>query len=55
VVSLTGLSSDGAKQTFTSLGKPGQGQTWPNEKSLKYNVSWQLVKFINRIKGNEYE
>jgi len=39
VVSLTGLSSDGAKQTFTSLGKPGQGQTWPNEKSLKYNVS----------------
>ena len=39
VVSLTGLSSDGTKQTFTSQGKPNKGQTWPNEKSLKYNVS----------------
>ena len=39
VVSLTGLSSDGTKQTFNSQGKPGKGQTWPNKESLKYNVS----------------
>ena len=39
VVSLTGLSSDGTKQTFTSQGKPGKGHTWPNKESLKYNVS----------------
>ena len=37
VVSLTGLSSDGTKQTFTSQGKPGKGQTWPNPKMPKYD------------------
>ena len=37
VVSLTGLSSDGTKQTFTSQGKPGQGQTWPDSRMLKYD------------------
>ena len=37
VVSLTGLSSDGTKQTFTSQGKPGKGQTWPNSDMPKYD------------------
>ena len=37
VVSLTGLSSDGTKQTFTSQGKPGKGQTWPDPKMPKYD------------------
>ena len=37
VVSLTGLSSDGTKQTFTSQGKPGKGQTWPDSRMLKYD------------------
>ena len=37
VVSLTGLSSDGTKQTFTSRGKPGKGQTWPNSDMPKYD------------------
>jgi hypothetical protein len=37
VVSLTGLSSDGDAQTFTSQGKPGKGQTWPNPDMLKYD------------------
>ena len=37
VVSLTGLSSDGTKQTFTSQGKPGKGQTWPISTQLKYD------------------
>tara|TARA_B100001063_G_scaffold181057_1_gene170158 strand:- start:65 stop:880 length:816 start_codon:yes stop_codon:yes gene_type:complete len=36
VVSLTGLSSDGTKQTFTSRGKPGKGKTWPDSKMPKY-------------------
>ena len=36
-VSLTGLSSDGTKQTFTSQGKPGKGQTWPNSDMPKYD------------------
>jgi hypothetical protein len=39
VVSLTGLSSDGDAQTFTSQGKPGKGQTWPNPDMLKYDGS----------------
>mgnify|MGYP006061400909 FL=1 len=39
VVSLTGLSSDGTKQTFTSQGKPGKGQTWPNSDMPKYDGS----------------
>ena len=38
VVSLTGLSSDGDTQSFTSQGKPGQGQTWPNSNMPKYSV-----------------
>jgi len=37
VVSLTGVSSDGTKQTFTSQGKPGKGQTWPNSDMPKYD------------------
>ena len=37
VVSLTGLSSDGTKQTFTSQGKPGKGQTWPDNRMSKYD------------------
>jgi len=36
-VSLTGLSSDGTKQTFTSQGKPGKGQTWPDNRMPKYD------------------
>ena len=39
VVSLTGLSSDGDAQTFTSQGKPGKGQTWPNPDMPKYDGS----------------
>ena len=34
-ISLTGLSSDGTKQKFASLGKPGKGQTWPINTQLK--------------------
>ena len=37
VVSLTGLSSDGTKQTFTSQGKPGKNQTWPDNSMPKYD------------------
>ena len=37
VVSLTGLSSDGDAQTFTSQGKPSAGQTWPRSSMLKYD------------------
>jgi len=37
VVSLTGVSSDGDAQTFTSQGKPSAGQTWPNSDMLKYD------------------
>lgn len=37
VVSLTGLSSDGDAQTFTSSGKPSAGQTWPNPDMPKYD------------------
>jgi len=37
IVSLTGLSSDGDAQTFTSQGKPGKGQTWPNSDMPKYD------------------
>ena len=37
VVSLTGLSSDGTKQTFTSQGKPGKNQTWPDNSMSKYD------------------
>ena len=36
-VSLTGLSSDGTKQTFTSQGKPSKGQTWPDSRMSKYD------------------
>ena len=39
VVSLTGLSSDGTKQTFRSQGKPGKGKTWPISTQLKYDGS----------------
>jgi hypothetical protein len=39
VVSLTGLSNDSHNHTFTSQGKPGKGQTWPNPDMLKYNES----------------
>ena len=37
VVSLTGLSSDGTKQTFRSQGKPGKGKTWPVADMPKYD------------------
>jgi len=36
-ISLTGLSSDGTKQTFTSQGKPGKGLTWPVAEMPKYD------------------
>jgi len=39
VVSLTGLSNDSHNHTFTSKGKPGKGQTWPDSYMLKYNES----------------
>ena len=38
VVSLTGLSSDGTAQTFTSQGKPSAGQTFPDSNMLKYGA-----------------
>jgi len=38
VVSLTGLSSDGTAQTFTSQGKPSAGQTFPNPDMPKYGA-----------------
>jgi len=37
VVSLTGVSSDGNAQKFTSYGKPSAGQTFPNENMPKYS------------------
>jgi len=37
VVSLTGLSSDGDAQKFTSYGKPSAGHTFPNPDMPKYN------------------
>ena len=37
IVSLTGVSSDGDAQTFTSYGRPGKGQTWPNSDMIKYD------------------
>ena len=39
IVSLTGVSSDGDAQTFTSQGKPSAGQTWPNPDMPKYDGS----------------
>jgi len=38
-IQLSGLSSDGDAQTFTSHGKPGKGQTWPNSDMPKYDGS----------------
>jgi len=38
VVSLTGVSSDGTAQTFTSQGKPSAGQTFPNQDMPKYGA-----------------
>ena len=38
-IQLSGLSSDGTKQTFTSRRKPGKGQTWPINTQLKYDGS----------------
>jgi len=38
VVSLTGVSSDGDAQTFTSQGKPSAGQTFPNQDMPKYGA-----------------
>jgi len=38
VVSLTGLSSDGTAQTFSSGGKPSAGQTFPNSRMPKYGA-----------------
>jgi len=38
VVSLTGLSSDGDAQTFTSQGKPSAGQTFPDSRMPKYGA-----------------
>jgi len=37
-LSLTGLSSDGTAQFFTSLGKPNAGQTFPVATMSKYNA-----------------
>jgi len=37
-VSLTGLSSDGTAQTFTSQGKPSAGQTFPDSRMPKYGA-----------------
>ena len=39
VVSLTGLSNDSHNHKFTSAGKPGKGQTWPDSRMLKYDGS----------------
>ena len=44
VVSLTGLSSDGTAQTFTSQGKPSAEQTFPNEDMPKYSAGVKGVK-----------
>ena len=30
-------TADGTKQTFTSQGKPGKGQTWPDNRMPKYD------------------
>jgi hypothetical protein len=38
VVSLTGLSSDGTAQKFTSQGKPSAGNTFPNQNMPKYGA-----------------
>jgi len=38
VVSLTGVSSDGDAQTFTSYGKPSAGQTFPDSRMPKYGA-----------------
>ena len=38
VVSLTGVSSDGDAQTFTSQGKPSAGQTFPDVYMPKYGA-----------------
>jgi len=38
VVSLTGLSSNGAAQTFTSQGKPSAGLTFPRDNMPKYGA-----------------
>jgi len=38
VVSLTGLSSNGNAQTFTSQGKPSAGQTFPDSRMSKYGA-----------------
>ena len=38
VVSLTGLSSDGTAQKFTSYGKPSAGNTFPNQDMPKYGA-----------------
>ena len=39
VVSLTGLSNDSHNHKFTSYGRPGKGQTWPDGRMLKYDGS----------------
>jgi len=39
VVSLTGLSNDSHNHKFTSYGRPGKGQTWPDSRMLKYDGS----------------
>ena len=38
-VNISALSSDGTKQTFTSLGKYGKGQTSPSKNATKYDGS----------------
>ena len=38
VVSITGLSSDGTAQTFTSQGKPSAGLTFPRDNMPKYGA-----------------
>ena len=36
-IQISGLSSDGTAQTFTSQGKPSAGQTFPNQDMPKYS------------------
>ena len=39
IINLSGVSSDGTAQSFTSQGIPGKGQTWPDNRMLKYDGS----------------
>ena len=39
IINLSGVSSDGTAQSFTSQGIPGKGQTWPDNRMSKYDGS----------------